>query len=87
MAYGIGQQKLCMHNWGMVNSFVWYIISVVVSLHCLALAEREDRKEQAATDLWPLEWFVMCVDGCIDTRGYIGCFANFIRANFISFEY
>ena len=44
--------KLCMHNSGMVDSFVWCIISIVVAPHCLAL-----------------EWFVECVDGCIDTRG------------------
>ena len=41
-----------------------YIISAVAALHYLALAE-----EQAPKYLWPLEWLVACVDGCIDTRG------------------
>ena len=27
---GIGLQKLGVHNWGVVSSFMWYIISVVV---------------------------------------------------------
>ena len=33
------------------------------------LAEPEERREQALKDLWPLEWFVSCVDGFIDARG------------------
>ena len=32
----IGQQVLWVHNLGMVNSLVRYIISVVVAPHCLA---------------------------------------------------
>ena len=52
-----------MHNLGVVNSFVWYIISVIAAPHCLALVETE----QVPKDLWPLDWFVVCVDGCIDT--------------------
>ena len=68
MACGIGVQKLCMHNLGVVNSFAWYIIIVVVASHCLALAEWLERSEQAPKDLWPLEWFVACVEGCIYTR-------------------
>ena len=53
MACGIGVQKLCVHNLGVVNSLVWYIIIVVAASHCLALAEREERIEQAPKDLWP----------------------------------
>ena len=38
-------QKLHVHNWGMVNSFVWHIIiSVVEAPHCLALAKPEERQ-------------------------------------------
>ena len=37
MACGIGLQKLCMHNWAMDNSFVWYIISTIAALHTLVL--------------------------------------------------
>ena len=64
-----GLQNLHIHNWGVDSSFVWYIISAVAALHCLALAEQEDRRELAPKDLWPLEWLVAFVDGCIDTRG------------------
>ena len=63
VACATGLQKLYMHNWGVVNS-VWYIISTV-GAHCLALAWRRGTKEF----VWPLEWFVVCVIGCIDTRG------------------
>ena len=48
VACGIGLQKLCMHSWGVVNSLVWYIISAVVALDCLAYRGRE----QAPKDLW-----------------------------------
>ena len=37
MASVIRLQKLRVHNWGMVNLFVWYIISAVS--HCLAIVE------------------------------------------------
>ena len=67
MAYGIGLQKLCMHTWGIVNSFLWNIVVVAAPL-CLALAEGA---KQAPKDLWLLELFVVCVDGCIDTRGLV----------------
>ena len=46
MACGISLQKLCLHNWSEVNSFMWYIISIVMVPYCLALAEREERREQ-----------------------------------------
>ena len=81
VACGIGLQKRCMHNWGVVNSFVWYIISVVHyrSAHCLAIAEQEERRKQAPKDLWPLEWLVACVDGCIDARGWAALPILFVR--------
>ena len=31
-----GKQILWVHNWGMVNSLVWYIISIVAAPYCLA---------------------------------------------------
>ena len=71
MAYGIGLQKLCMHTWGIVNSFLWNIV-VVAAPHRLALAHSLallEGAKQAQKDLWLLELFVVCVDGCIDTRG------------------
>ena len=41
-----------------------YVISAVAALHSLLSGARG----QAPKDLWPLEWFVACVDGCISTR-------------------
>ena len=45
----------------MLNSFVWYIISVVVA--CTVQRRGESKRLRASAlalkDLWPLEWFVV----------------------------
>ena len=38
--------KLCVHNWGMVNQFLWYIMNAVAAPHCLALDEQEERRSK-----------------------------------------
>ena len=78
MAYGIGLQKLCMHTWGIVNSFLCKFVVVAAPL-CLALAEGAN---QAPNNLWLLEWFLVCVDGCIDTRGLVAFPMLFTRASY-----
>ena len=44
----IGVQKLCVHNWSVVNFFMWCIISILASpsvVCSLDLAELEERRE------------------------------------------
>ena len=72
MACGIGLKKLHMHNWGVVNSFMWYI----TTLSGFSGMRGEERAASPLADLWLLEWFVAYVDGCIDTAR----FTIFIRA-------
>ena len=36
VACGIGLPKLRVHNWGVDNSFAWYITRAVAAQHCLA---------------------------------------------------
>ena len=48
-ACGIGLKKQYTHNWGVVNSFMWYIISVVATLHCLACEARGKEGASALT--------------------------------------
>ena len=57
VACGICLQKLCLHSWGMVNSFMSNIISIVVTPCSLALAEQEERRGESKRlsqlkDLW-----------------------------------
>ena len=67
VACGIGLQKIRVHNESVVNLLVWYIISAVAAPHWLAFAEREERREQAPKDLWPLEWLGACIHRCFGT--------------------
>ena len=59
---GIGLLKLCCIIGG------WSIFSSQRSCgsapSCFSGARGEETK-----DLWPLEWFEACVDGCTDVRG------------------
>ena len=70
MACGIGLQKLHVHNWGVVNScVVYYQCSCTLSGFSGARGEGGNKCLSQSKDIWPFEWFVVCVDGCIDTRG------------------
>ena len=73
LACGIGLQKVCVHIWGVVNYLVWYNISAVAIPHCLALAvRRSGRKyQEVPKELWPVDWFVSCVDGYVDISGWV----------------
>ena len=66
VACGIDLQKLWVHNRGLVNSLVWYITSVVAAVVAAA----------PCGGCWSGLW---CVDGCIDTRGYLAFMILFSR--------